>query len=50
MMATNRRGINPNRFKNSIDCPDIRTDKALYAYALVIKNQFLRQSNPLSKY
>jgi predicted metal-dependent hydrolase len=28
---------------------DIRTDKALYAYAVDIKNQFLRQSNPLSK-
>lgn len=28
---------------------DIRTDKALYVYALEIKNQFLRQSNPLSK-
>jgi UTP pyrophosphatase len=28
---------------------DIRTDKALYVYALNIKDQFLRQSNPLSK-
>jgi len=28
---------------------DIRTDKALYTYALGIKNQFLRQSSPLSK-
>lgn len=28
---------------------DIRTDKALYVYAVDIKNQFLRQSNPLSK-
>ena len=28
---------------------DIRTDKALYAYTLAMKNQFLRQSNPLSK-
>lgn len=28
---------------------DIRTDKALYAYVLAIKNQFLRQSSPLSK-
>jgi predicted metal-dependent hydrolase len=27
----------------------IRTDKALYAYAVDIKNQFLRQSNSLSK-
>ena len=27
----------------------IRTDKALYAYTLDIKNQFLRQSSPLSK-
>ncbi len=27
----------------------IRTDKALYAYTLGMKNQFLRQSNPLSK-
>jgi len=27
----------------------IRTDKALYAYTVDIKNQFLRQSNPLSK-
>ena len=28
---------------------NIRTDKALYAYALDVKNQFLRQSSPLSK-
>ena len=28
---------------------NIRTDKALYAYALDMKNQFLRQSSPLSK-
>lgn len=28
---------------------DIRTDKALYAYVMEMKNQFLRQSNPLSK-
>jgi len=28
---------------------NIRTDKALYAYALDMKNQFLRQSGPLSK-
>ena len=28
---------------------DIRTDKTLYAYTLAMKNQFLRQSNPLSK-
>ena len=28
---------------------DIRTDKALYAYTVGMKNQFLRQSNPLSK-
>ena len=28
---------------------DIRTDKALYVYVVDIKNQFLRQSNPLSK-
>ena len=28
---------------------DIRTDKALYAYTMDIKNQFLRQSSPLSK-
>jgi hypothetical protein len=28
---------------------DIRTDKALYAYALAIKNASLRQSPPLSK-
>ncbi len=27
----------------------IRTDKALYAYTLDMKNQFLRQSSPLSK-
>ncbi|MDD5462741.1 MAG: DUF45 domain-containing protein [Methylococcales bacterium] len=27
----------------------IRTDKALYVYAVDIKNQFLRQSGPLSK-
>lgn len=28
---------------------DIRTDKALYAYTVDMKNQFLRQSGPLSK-
>ncbi|MDD5578297.1 MAG: DUF45 domain-containing protein [Methylobacter sp.] len=28
---------------------DIKTDKALYAYVVAMKNQFLRQSNPLSK-
>jgi len=28
---------------------DIRTDKALYAYVVDTKNQFLRQSSPLSK-
>lgn len=28
---------------------DIRTDKALYTYVMALKNQFLRQSGPLSK-
>ena len=28
---------------------NIKTDKALYAYAMSMKNQFLRQSGPLSK-
>ena len=28
---------------------DVRTDKALYIYAMDLKNQFLRQSSPLSK-
>jgi predicted metal-dependent hydrolase len=28
---------------------NIRTDKALYVYAVDMKNQFLRQSSPLSK-
>ncbi len=28
---------------------DIRTDKALYTYVVDMKNQFLRQSGPLSK-
>lgn len=28
---------------------DIRTDKALYQYVMALKNQFLRQSAPLSK-
>ena len=28
---------------------DIRTDKALYNYVMVIKNQFIRQSSSLSK-
>ena len=28
---------------------NLRTDKALYAYAVDMKNQFLRQSSPLSK-
>lgn len=28
---------------------DIKTDKALYAYVVDLKNQFLRQSAPLSK-
>ena len=27
----------------------IKTDKALYSYVIDIKNQYLRQSNPLSK-
>ena len=30
-------------------CHDIKTDKALYGYVMEIKNQFLRQSSPLSK-
>ncbi|MGL5360256.1 MAG: metal-dependent hydrolase, partial [Shewanella sp.] len=28
---------------------EIRSDKALYAYTQALKNQFLRQSSPLSK-
>ncbi len=28
---------------------DIKTDKALYTYVMSIKNQYLRQSSPLSK-
>ncbi|MCQ8116076.1 M48 metallopeptidase family protein [Methylomonas rosea] len=28
---------------------DIKTDKALYTYTMDLKNQFMRQSNPLSK-
>ncbi len=28
---------------------DIKTNKALYAYVMELKNQYLRQSNPLSK-
>ncbi|MDD2722920.1 MAG: DUF45 domain-containing protein [Methylovulum sp.] len=28
---------------------ELKTDKALYSYAIDLKNQFLRQSNPLSK-
>lgn len=28
---------------------DIRTDKALYNYAMALKNQYLRQSDPISK-
>ena len=28
---------------------DVRTDKALYSYVVDMKNQFLRQSGPLSK-
>jgi len=28
---------------------DIKTNKALYAYVIDLKNQFIRQSNPLSK-
>ena len=28
---------------------DIRTDKALYDYTMVIKNQFMRQSDPIAK-
>jgi UTP pyrophosphatase len=30
-------------------CHDIRTDKALYDFAMGLKNRFLRQSNPISK-
>lgn len=28
---------------------DIKTDKALYAYVMGLKNQYLRQSPPISK-
>lgn len=28
---------------------DVKTDKALYGYTIALKNQFLRQSDPLSK-
>ena len=28
---------------------DIKTNKALYSYVMALKNQFIRQSNPLSK-
>jgi predicted metal-dependent hydrolase len=28
---------------------DIRTDKALYAYVMALKNKYLRQSSPISK-
>jgi len=28
---------------------DLKTDKALYDYAVALKNQFLRKANPLSK-
>jgi len=35
-----------NRYPNS---HDIRTNKALYDYTMAIKNQYLRQSQPLSK-
>ena len=31
------------------DAHDIKTDKALYAYVMALKNQYLRQSAPLSK-
>jgi hypothetical protein len=30
-------------------CHDIRTDKALYGWIMEMKNQFMRQSSPLSK-
>ncbi len=28
---------------------DVKTDKALYAYVMELKNQYLRQSSPISK-
>lgn len=31
------------------DRHDIKTDKALYAFVMALKNQYLRQSSPLSK-
>ncbi len=30
-------------------CHDFKTDKALYSYTVDLKNQYMRQSNPLSK-
>ena len=30
-------------------CHDVKTDKALYAYVMDLKNQYLRQSSPVSK-
>ena len=35
--------------KNYTQFHDVKTDKALYAYVMELKNQFLRQSSPLSK-
>jgi UTP pyrophosphatase len=30
-------------------CHDFKTDKALYSYTVDLKNQYMRQSNPVSK-
>ena len=35
--------------KKYTQCHDVKTDKALYAYVMELKNQYLRQSSPLSK-
>tara|TARA_B110000027_G_scaffold96307_1_gene101661 strand:- start:3803 stop:4312 length:510 start_codon:yes stop_codon:yes gene_type:complete len=46
--------LNDNKLKDFLiklypKAHEVRTDKALYDYTMVIKNKYLRKSNPLSK-
>ena len=41
--------LHPYLLKKYTLCHDVKTDKALYAYVMDLKNKYLRQSSPLSK-
>ncbi|MTI63308.1 M48 family metallopeptidase [Methylophaga sp.] len=41
--------LGPFLLKKYPDTHDIKTNKALYAYVMALKKQYLRQSSPLSK-